>query len=150
MAFSPYVEGILLFIQNTTPSEDASPDYLKTCYNLLGDLASTYKQALKNALLEPGITRVLGEAKNRGIKQRDVTNAAKYARQVRGLMSCFACRDLSKLICHFIVMFRAGGQSGNGLMDCVPFVITPILSIALILSSRLFRIISLNPASSPS
>lgn len=70
-----------MFIQRTTAEEDVSPEYLRTCYNLLGDLASTYKDQLKFVLLEPGISRVLGEAKRRGYNNRDVLSAAKYARQ---------------------------------------------------------------------
>jgi hypothetical protein len=97
MAFSPYVEGILVFIQTTTADEDASADYLKTCYNLLGDLASTYQAALKPALLEPSISRVLNEAKNRGYKQRGVINAAKYARQASLAFGCWLTSKANRI-----------------------------------------------------
>jgi hypothetical protein len=110
MAFSPYVEGILMYIQTTTADEDASPDYLKTCYNLLGDLASTYQTALKPALLEPSISRVLSEAKNRGFKQRGVVNAAKYARQAS---LDHGSIDASKT--NTICLVEIGGQSSHGL-----------------------------------
>jgi hypothetical protein len=76
---------VLQFIAMTTADEEASGEYLRTCYNLLGDLASTYKDQLKPLLLEPSITRVLGEAKRRGYNNRTVVSAAKYARQVSDL-----------------------------------------------------------------
>lgn len=81
VAFMPYMEGILQFIIATSAGPDCPDEHLKTCYNLLGDLASTYKTQLKNVLLEPGITRLLGEIKSRGITNKATITAAKYARQ---------------------------------------------------------------------
>ncbi|KAG7531899.1 hypothetical protein FFLO_04045 [Filobasidium floriforme] len=81
MAFMPYVGGIIQFITSTADEEDASFDYLRTCYNLLGDMASTYKEGIKPVLLEPSISHFLHIAKMRNCKQRRVTDAVKYARQ---------------------------------------------------------------------
>ena len=101
-----------MYIQTTTADEDASPDYLKTCYNLLGDLASTYQTALKPALLEPSISRVLSEAKNRGYKQRGVVNAAKYARQASlDYGPIYASNRTNK-----IHLAETGGQGSHGLI----------------------------------
>jgi hypothetical protein len=97
MAFMPYVGGIIQFITSTADEEDASFDYLRTCYNLLGDMASTYKEGIKPVLLEPSISHFLHIAKMRNCKQRRVTDAVKYARQVGSLMrrSILACRSLT-------------------------------------------------------
>ena len=97
MAFMPYVGGIIQFITSTADEEDASFDYLRTCYNLLGDMASTYKEGIKPVLLEPSISHFLHIAKMRNCKQRRVTDAVKYARQVGTLLrrSILACRSLT-------------------------------------------------------
>lgn len=81
-AFLPYVPGILQFVTNTADDEEASFDYLRTCYNLVGDIASTYKGQLKDTLLDPSMSHFLQISKNKGCKQRATNQASKYARQV--------------------------------------------------------------------
>lgn len=81
MKFAPYVPGILTFVSNTTSMEPTSDSYLRSCLNLIGDMASTYKGDLKSLLSEPGVTRVLTDAKKKGTSKL-TKQALKYARGV--------------------------------------------------------------------
>lgn len=66
---------------STAADEDASDAYLRSCYNLLGDLASTYKSDLKPILLEPAIARLVTDGQKKGMTKSTKT-ALKYARAV--------------------------------------------------------------------
>ncbi|KAJ9095333.1 hypothetical protein QFC21_005699 [Naganishia friedmannii] len=78
--FAPYVSGVLNFIAATSADEEVSDNYLRSCLNLLGDMASVYGSQIQDQLLQPQVTRMLGDGKKRGVS-KSTQQAYKYARK---------------------------------------------------------------------
>ncbi|KAJ9090905.1 hypothetical protein QFC20_007788 [Naganishia adeliensis] len=78
--FAPYVSGVLNFIAVTSADEEVSDSYIRSCLNLLGDMASVYGSQIQDQLLQPQVTRMLGDGKKRGVS-KSTQQAYKYARK---------------------------------------------------------------------
>lgn len=77
---APFVSQVLTFLITTTGDEFVGEGYLRNSLGLLGDLAQTYGTAIKDQLLQQGVSRMLTMGKSRAAKS--TVNAAKYARKV--------------------------------------------------------------------
>lgn len=77
---APYVGGLIGFIQKYTADEDATDNFVRSGMNLLGDLATSFKNTPSKELFQTeGVLQTIQQARAQG-RTKNTLTAVKYAK----------------------------------------------------------------------